>query len=88
MNKRTGRVKQSRTPFPARADQRLTAAGYKRSKLGDFYTKTNKCTVVLKNKRTLETFRGFHHQVAGLLVQDGSVYPLSALDILNVKEIV
>ena len=87
MKQKTARAKQSRTPFPIRAKEALLKAGYKKQG-GVHYTKPAKCTVVLKNKRTLEAFRGYHHQVAGLLVQDGSVYPLSALDILNVKEIV
>ena len=77
------------TPFPIRAKAALERAGYKQAKHDQpFFAKSGRCTVVLKNKYTLDVFRGYHQQVAGLLVQDGSVYPLTALDILNVKEIV
>lgn len=76
------------TPFPIRAKAALERAGYKQGKNDEqFFTKSGRCTVVLKNRTTLEVFRGYHHQVAGLLVQDGHIYPLTALDILNVKEI-
>ena len=77
------------TPFPIRAKAALERAGYKQGRNEPaFFMKSGRCTVVLKNKFTLDVFRGYHQQVAGLLVQDGSVYPLTALDILNVKEIV
>ena len=73
-----------RPSFREVADQRLRAAGYSTSHTRSKYEKARH-TVVLKNRDTLDLFKGYPDKVCALLVADGNVFSLVSQDFYDLK---